>query len=76
MVDGPIVGRRWTLRVCGELWECLIRVSMTVKSHCDHDNAYKGKYLIGPGLQFRGLVCYCHGRQHGGVQADRCGRGS
>jgi hypothetical protein len=42
--------------------------SIAAKRH--HGNSYKGKHLIGAGLQFRGLVYYHHGRKHGGVQAD------
>jgi hypothetical protein len=30
----------------------------------------KEKYLIGVGLQFRGLVHYHHGRKHGSTQVD------
>ena len=29
---------------------------ITVKSHHDHVSSYKGKHLIGTGLQFRGSV--------------------
>jgi hypothetical protein len=32
--------------------------------------AYKGKHFIEAGLQFRGLVLYCHGGKHGGTEAD------
>ena len=49
---------------------CLRQCFIAVKRHHDHDNSYKGKHLIGAGLQFRGLVYYHHGRKHGGVQAD------
>jgi hypothetical protein len=44
-----------------------------VKRHHDHSNSYKGKHLIGDGLQFRYLVHYHHGRgqgKHAGTQAD------
>ena len=51
------------------------RVSVAMKAHCDHDNSYKGKHLIGAGLQFRGLVHYGHGGKHGNRQT-RCWRGS
>lgn len=35
------------------------RVFIAVKRHHDHSNSYKGKHLIGAGLQFEGLVhCY------------------
>lgn len=44
-------------------------VPIAMKRH--HSNSYKGKHLIMAGLQFRGLVCYCHGRKHGSSQADR-----
>jgi hypothetical protein len=33
-----------------------LRVVIVVKGHCDHSNSYKGKHLIGTGLQFRDLV--------------------
>jgi len=48
----------------------LVRFSVAMKRHHNHSNSYKGKHLIGAGLQFRGLVCYCHGRKHVGKQAD------
>lgn len=32
----------------------IVRVSITVKKHCDHSSSYKGTHLTG--LQFRGLV--------------------
>jgi hypothetical protein len=38
--------------------------------HHDHSNFYKGKYLLGTGLQFRGLVQYYHGGKHGSMWAD------
>jgi hypothetical protein len=43
---------------------------MLVKRNHDHSNSYKGKQLIGVGLYFRGLVHYCRGGRHGGMQAD------
>jgi hypothetical protein len=49
---------------------CLRQCFIAVKSHRDHDNSYKGKHLIGAGLQFRGLVHCHHGWEHGGVLAD------
>ena len=45
-------------------------VSIAVKRHHEHGNSYKGKHLIGAGLQFRGLVHYHHGRKRGSVQSD------
>jgi hypothetical protein len=33
-------------------------------------NSYKRKHLTGARLQFRGLVCECHGEKHGIKQAD------
>ena len=36
---------------------------MVVKRHHDQGSFYKGKDLIGAGLQFTGLVHYCHGRK-------------
>lgn len=53
-----------------EMVPVLIRVSITVKRHRHHSNFYKGKHLIKGGLQFRGLVNYCHGKKSGGTQAD------
>ena len=41
-----------------------------MKKHHDHGNSYKGKHLIGAGLQFRDLVHYHHGGKHGSMQAD------
>ena len=41
-----------------------------MKRHHDHCNSYKGEHLIGAGLQFRGLVHFCHGGKHSGVQLD------
>ena len=41
-----------------------------MKRHHDHSNSYKGKHLIGAGLQFRVLVHYCHGRKHSCTRAD------
>jgi hypothetical protein len=37
-----------------------------MKRQHDHNNAYKGKHLIG--LQFRDLVHYHHGWKYGGRQ--------
>lgn len=36
-----------------------LRVSTAVKRYHDHSNSYKGKDLVGAGLQFRGSVHYC-----------------
>ena len=36
----------------------------------DNSNCYKGKYLIGDGLQFSGLVHHQHGGKHGSTKAD------
>ena len=44
--------------------------SIAVKRHHDHSNSYKGKHLIGPGLQVQSLVHCHHGGKHGGMQAD------
>lgn len=38
--------------------------------HYDHSKSYKGKCLIGAGLQFRSSVSYHHDENHGIVQAD------
>jgi hypothetical protein len=43
---------------------------MAMNRYHDCDNSYKGKHLIGAGLQFKGSVNYRHGRKHGGIQAD------
>jgi hypothetical protein len=45
----------------------LVKVSIAVKRHQYHSNSYKGKDLIGSGLQ---LVHCHHGSKHNGVQAD------
>jgi hypothetical protein len=41
-----------------------------VKRYHDQGNSYKGKLLVGAGLQFRGLVCYNYGGKHGSTQPD------
>jgi hypothetical protein len=41
-----------------------------IVSHVEHSNSYKGKHLIGAGLQFRGLVFYHHGGKYSGRQSD------
>ena len=55
----------WGLSNSVFLHHRLSEASVAVKGHSDHDNSYKGKHLIGSGLQFKGLVHYCHGRKHG-----------
>jgi hypothetical protein len=35
-----------------------------------YGNSYKGQHLFGIGLQFRGLLHYCHDKKHVGMQAD------
>ena len=52
------------------LSDVLVRISTTVKRHYEHGNFYKENHLIGTGLQFRGLLHYCHGGKHGGLQGD------
>jgi hypothetical protein len=39
--------------------------------HHSPSNFYKGKYLIGAGFQFRGLIHCCHGRKHRSKQEDK-----
>ena len=39
-----------------------------MKRHRDHANPYKGKHLIGTGLQFRGLVHFHYREKQGGMQ--------
>jgi hypothetical protein len=51
------------------LVEVCLGVSIAVKRH-DQGNTYKGQYLIGAGLHFRGSVYYHHGGKHGSMQAD------
>ena len=41
-----------------------------MKTLHSHSNSFKGKHWIGLAYRFRGLVHYCHGRKHGGMQAD------
>jgi hypothetical protein len=48
----------------------VLEFSIPVKRHHDYDNSYKGKHLIGTGLQLRGSVHYLHHRKHGSMQAD------
>jgi hypothetical protein len=44
---------------------------ITAMRHRDHGNLYEGKHSIGAGLlEFRSLVHYHHGREHGCTQAD------
>jgi hypothetical protein len=44
--------------------------SIAVKKHHDHSDSYKGKYLMGISLHFRGLDSYHHNEKHGGMQVD------
>ena len=37
----------------GVLTSVLERISIAQKTNCDQGNCFKGKYLIGPGLQFQ-----------------------
>jgi hypothetical protein len=60
--------RRQSSHVFSKVW-CL-RVSIALKRHHDHSNSYRGKHLIGAGLQFRDVVHYHHGQKHGGTQVD------
>ena len=48
----------------------LVRVSVAVKRHHDHDNSYKGKHFIGETYKLRGIVHYLHGEKQGGLWAD------
>lgn len=49
----------------------LVRVFIVMERHDDRGNSYKGKHLIGAGLQFRGLVQYCLGGKYGNIQAHK-----
>lgn len=42
-------------------------VFIVEKRHHEYGNSYKGTYLIGEGLQLRGLVHYHNGKKHGDV---------
>ena len=42
------------------LIDVIVRVSIAVKRHHDHNNSYKGKPLIGVAYSFRGSVHYHH----------------
>ena len=44
---------------------------IAVQRHHDLGNSCEGKQLTEAGFHFRGLVYYCHGSKHGGVQADK-----
>lgn len=47
----------------------ILTVSIAVKRH--HDHSYKGKDLIGTGLQFRDLIHYHHAvKKHGVTETD------
>lgn len=48
----------------------LSQYSITVKKTHIHDNSYKGKYLFGADLWFKGLVSYQQDRKHGSTQVD------
>lgn len=61
----------WGLSNSVFLHHRLSEASVAVKGHSDHDNSYKGKHLIGSGLQFKGLVHY----HHGWKQTSRHGAG-
>lgn len=41
-----------------------------MKRHHDHSSSYKGKKLIGVSLQFRDVVHFHHGWEHGDIQGD------
>jgi hypothetical protein len=56
------------------LSHCL-RVSIAVKKHHDHGNSYKGKHLVGEGLQLRGLVLYQDGGSMAALSQTWCWRG-
>jgi hypothetical protein len=52
-------------------WKCPVSWGLiAVKRHHDHRNFYKGKHLIGTGLQLKCLVHYHHDEKYGGLQAD------
>jgi hypothetical protein len=42
---------------------------VAVERHPNHNNSYKGKHLIGDGLEFRGLV-HCQGKKHYSMQGN------
>lgn len=50
--------------------ELCLSVSIAMKKHHDHGNAYRGNHLIGVCLQFGDFVHHCHIRKHGDMQAD------
>ena len=47
----------------------LVRVSIAVNRHRDHDTSYKETHLIRATYSLRRLVHYHHGGKHGSVQA-------
>ena len=49
---------------------CLSWGFIAVKRCHDHGNCYKGKHLIGSGLQSQRFSLYHHGRKHSSVQAE------
>ena len=53
----------------------LVRVSVGVKRHHDHGNSYKGKHLIGTGLQFQSFSHYHHGKTWQQAGRHRAGEG-
>jgi hypothetical protein len=46
-----------------------LRLSIAMKRHHDHRNSYKGRYLIGAGLQFQRFSPSSSWWEHGGMQA-------
>lgn len=48
----------------------LVRVAIAMKTHHDRGYSYKGKHLIGTGLQFREVQSIIIMVGHGSEQAD------
>lgn len=51
-------------------YKCLPKGFIAVMRFHVKGNSFEGKHLIGASTQFRDLVHYCIGREHGSPQAD------
>ena len=49
---------------------CFVRVFIAMKRHHDQDNSYKGKHLIGAGLQVQRCSPLSSWQKHGSIQVD------
>ena len=71
--------RRFSHQQIIKIYVVLVRVSIVVKRHHDQGNSYKGKHLVGAGLQFqrfRPLSSWWEAWQHAGRHGARGAEGS